>query len=202
LGGPHRSQEATYNVEFSSPLSGVFLGLSDFFVRHDEQEPDLGIKPGYSTAGLATLRPKGVAECWAAMGDSTRDMPWSWVEKTPPRTLSVAAGVVYRVCHQVIFDGDTVLSRFRIWPADRAEPSRWLCTVHTAELPMHLPRPTAASFGLFQYHGTPTRWSNIRLRPIEARLGPQDFAESRTWREILHNLRHKPKRFAWGASQS
>ena len=82
LGAPHASQEAIYDVEFSSPLDGFFVGLSDFFVRHDEQLPNLGIKPGYSSAGLATVRPEGFAECWVAMGDNTWEKDWAWVRKT------------------------------------------------------------------------------------------------------------------------
>lgn len=56
LGSPYGSQEATYQVK-SSQLSDTwaFIRLSDFFFEHVEQSPGLGIKPGYSTAGLATI---------------------------------------------------------------------------------------------------------------------------------------------------
>jgi len=176
LGAPHASQEAIYDVEFSSPMDGVFVGLSDFFVRHDEQLPNLGIKPGYSTAGLATLRPEGFAECWAAMGDNTSEKDWSWVRKTrTPAVVSIAAGVIYTVRHQVIFDAGTILARVRLWRAGRPEPNRWLCTVNTASVSPNLPRPTAASFGLFQYRGNPTQWSNIKVRPITERITPEDL---------------------------
>ena len=179
LGAPHASQEATYDVEFSSPLDGFFVGLSDFFVRHDEQVPSVGIKPGYSSAGLATLRPGGFAECWVAMGDNTWENDWAWVRKTRiPAVVSIAAGVVYTVRHQVIFDGGTIVSRFRLWRAGRPEPKGWLCTIDTASLSPNLPRPTAASFGLFQHRGNPTRWSNIKLRSIPARITPEDLVSN------------------------
>jgi len=55
LGSPHGSQEATYDVRFSDLERAKYLGLSDFFVRHEAEEPPIGIKPGWSTAGLATL---------------------------------------------------------------------------------------------------------------------------------------------------
>jgi hypothetical protein len=175
LGGPHRSQEATYNVVFSAPLQGDFLGLSDFFVRHDEQQENLGIKPGYSTAGLATLKPDGTAQCWAAMGDNTWDKDWSWVRISTPVFVAVTAGMVYAVRHQVIFDGGISLGRFRIWPAERPEPKRWLCSVHTPPLSTGLPRPTSATFGLFQHQGNPTQWSNVLVRAIEARIRAEDL---------------------------
>lgn len=55
LGSPHASQEATYGVVFAEPERGKYLGLSDFFVRHEAEAPPIGIKPGWSTAGLATV---------------------------------------------------------------------------------------------------------------------------------------------------
>ena len=175
LGAPHASQEAIYDVEFSSPLDGFFVGLSDFFVRHDEQVPSVGIKPGYSSAGLATLRPEGFAECWVAMGDNTWENDWAWVRKTRiPAVVSIAAGVVYTVRHQVIFNGRTIVSRFRLWRAGKAEPKGWTCTIDTASLSPNLPRPSAASFGLFQHRGNPTRWSNIKVRPITV-VTPEDL---------------------------
>ena len=83
LGSPHASQEATYGVVFDQPRLGKYLGLSDYFVRHEAEAPPLGIKPGWSTAGLATVtygwrpgappevRPLGPGESfdgWAAAG--------------------------------------------------------------------------------------------------------------------------------------
>jgi hypothetical protein len=60
LGSHYGSQEATYQVKFSQ-LSDTwaFIGLSDFFFEHIEQSPGLGINPGYSMAGLATIDHQG-----------------------------------------------------------------------------------------------------------------------------------------------
>lgn len=196
LGAPHASQEATYNVVFSAPLSGAFVGLSDFFVRHDEQQPNLGIKPGYSTAGLATLKPRGLAQCWAAMADNTWDKDWSWVRKSDPARVSVEADVVFAVRHQVIFDGATILSRFRIWPAAEPEPRRWLAVVDTAALSTELPRPAAATFGLFQHRGIPTRWSNIQVRALQGKISADDLAARHTLIEGWRRIRYEVGRLA------
>jgi hypothetical protein len=207
LGSPHESQEATYNVVFSKPLHGVFLGLSDFFVRHDEQSPNLGIKPGYSSAGLATVTADGVAQCWAAMGDITWEKDWSWVRKSRPVYLPLAADTVYAVRHQVIFDRGASLARFRIWPVEKLEPKRWLCRVDSMSLTSDLPRPMAASFGLFQYHGNPTQWSKIQVRPIEGKISAEDIVAHYSlvdrWRLVRYNAirmlrmaRSKARRFA------
>lgn len=201
LGGPHYSQEATYNVVFSAPLQGIFLGLSDFFVRHDEQQENLGIKPGYSTAGLATLMPDGTAQCWAAMADCTSDKDWSWVRISTPDFVALTAGMVYAVRHQVIFDGGNSLGRFRIWPAGRPEPKRWLCSVHTPPLSTGLPRPTAATFGLFQHQGNPTQWSNVRVRTIEAGISAEDltpvYALVDRWRRLRYKAKRLTRRIRW-----
>lgn len=61
LAAPTASQEATYRIEFADISKAKYLGLSDFFVRHEEEEPPIGIKPGWSTAGLATVRFDGEA---------------------------------------------------------------------------------------------------------------------------------------------
>lgn len=55
LGSSYGSQKAFYKVRFSG-LVGAFVGLSDFFAGHEEAEPAIGIKPGWSIAGLATRR--------------------------------------------------------------------------------------------------------------------------------------------------
>ncbi len=196
LGGPHESQEATYKVVFSTPLHGVFIGLSDFFVRHDEQLPNLGIKPGYSSAGLATVTADCFAQCWATMGDITWDKEWSWTRKSPPVFVSLAAGTVYAVRHQMIFGSRANLARFRIWPAEKQEPKRWLCSVDTTSLSPELPRPMAGSFGLFQYHGNPTQWSNIQVRPIQAKISAEDIVSSHPLVERWRWVRYQASRMS------
>lgn len=176
VGSLHGSQEATYTVEFDDPISGIFLGLSDFFVTHDAQEPNLGIKPGYSTAGLVTLNPDGKLQGWQSMGDSTYDKPWAWVRRSRFKTIPLSSGVRYRARHQVLFDDGIVLCRFRMWREVEPEPEDWMCRVNTAGVSNGLPRPEAAAFALFQYQGSPTQWSNIHVRSIEDRITKADLA--------------------------
>jgi hypothetical protein len=196
LGAPHASQEATYNVVFSAPLYGYFIGLSDFFVRHDEQLPNLGIKPGYSSAGLATLTAAGFAQSWAAIGDITSDKEWSWVRKSSPAFVPPATDTVYAVRHQVIFDGGVSLTRFRIWAAERPEPENWLCRIDTTSLSPELPRAVAASFGLFQNYANPTQWSNIQLRAIEDKIGAEDVVPIRPLVDRSRWVRYNASRMA------
>jgi hypothetical protein len=79
----------------------------------------------------------------------------------------VRPGAVHRVRHQVLFAEDMNLVRFKIWPKGEREPERWLCEEHDADLAPDLPRHTSGSFGLFQYGGQPTEWSNIRVSSLE-----------------------------------
>ena len=57
--------------------------------------------------------------------------------------------------------------RYRIWPATAPEPTGWLCEEQDAKVPAHLPRHTAASFGLFQHMGMPIEWSDILVTAHE-----------------------------------
>lgn len=194
LGGLHGSQEATYLVAFDEPIRGVFLGLSDFFVGHDAQEPGLGIKPGYSTAGLATLTPTGEAQCWLAMGDNTWDKLWPWVRRSRHACMPVVPRVTYRVRHQVVFDAGDVLSRFRMWPTIEKEPTHWQCSVDSVGVPVGMPRPAAAAFALFQYHGTPTRWWDVQVRSIDGRITSGDLIHrplEETPQRVLAKVRPK-----------
>ncbi|MDJ0674895.1 MAG: hypothetical protein QNJ36_05880 [Calothrix sp. MO_167.B42] len=171
LGSPYGSQESTYDVKFASNGNGShFLGLSDFFAGHTEQSPDLGIKPGYSTAGLATIDNKGWLQIWMAWGDCLYDKEDSWVIKSEKKVkLSLRAGVTYSVRHQVIMENGVNCGRFRIWKKGKPEPNIWLCQEDNAHLDPELPRITKASFGLFQYGGLPTEWSNISVRALDDR---------------------------------
>ena len=166
LGSPHGSQEATYAISFSAPAEAKYLGLSDWFVRNEDEAVPLGIKPGYSTAGLATIRPNGDARTWLSMGDNAhRDDGWL-VMTDPPSRFVAEAGVLYRVRHQVLF-GDQHTSRFRIWRVGEDEPASWLCEESDAGVPGHLPRFTQASFALFMHTGVGSEWSDIVIRSLE-----------------------------------
>lgn len=168
LGSPTGSQEATYVVEFGTDgRTGTYIGLSDYFVGHSEQEPGLGIKPGYSTAGLATIAPGGWAQMWIARGDCLVDKPWAWLERSRyPSRYPVQPGVRYRVRHQCIIEPHVNLARFRLWPDGDAEPTEWLCVEDNADLAPGLERLVSASFGLFQFGGHATEWSEISLRRL------------------------------------
>lgn len=189
LAAPHASQEATYGVRFSDLEGAKYLGLSDFFVGHEENDPPLGIKPGWSTAGLATLtsgwrpgspaevglrpaaegataRPDGEARVWLASGDNARRAGRWLVRTDPPARVPIAAGVTYRVRHQVRFEGGTNRARFRLWPADEPEPERWLCDEDDSGVERGLARFSRASFALFQHTGSATEWTDPRVVPL------------------------------------
>jgi len=168
LGSYHGSQEATYEVKFRDNGRGVvFRGVSDFFAGHEEQSPELGIKPGYSSAGLATIHNRGEARVWISRGDCLMDKDWTWVVKTEyPAYLDIEPYVTYCVRHQVIMAEGVNYCRYRIWKKGDIEPEKWLCQEHNAHLPQHFPRITEAAFGLFQYGGLPTEWSNITVRAL------------------------------------
>ena len=168
LGSYHGSQEATYEVKFRDNGRGaIFRGISDFFAGHEQQSPGLGIKPGYSSAGLATIHHKGEARAWISMGDCLMDKDWTWVVKTKyPAYIDIEPYVIYCVRHQVIITDGINCCRYRIWKKGDPEPDKWLCEEHNAHLSENLPRITKAAFGLFQYGGLPTEWSNISIRAL------------------------------------
>ena len=169
IGSPHGSQEATYDVRFGGK-EGTFVGLSDFFVAHHELDPGLGIKPGYSSAGLATIRPGRWAEAWLLHGALLEGKDWDWpwtLSRIRPLLRRIRPGIPYRVRHQVLFAEGVNLVRFRIWRKGTPEPRTWTCEEHDADLDDGLERHREGSFGLCQYGGRPTEWSNIRLRPLE-----------------------------------
>lgn len=170
LGSPGESQEATYDIEFdlndSSDLD--YAGLSDFFARHEEQSPELGIKPGYCTSGLGTISPIGEAKLWMAIGDCLTDKDWAWVIRTEnPAHFPIQSGIIYRVRHQVIIYNDVNWSRYKIWKKNEQEPYEWLCDEDNIYLNDKLPRINKASFGLFQFGGNPTSWTNISVQKLE-----------------------------------
>jgi hypothetical protein len=166
LGSPHGSQEATYRVRFLDLRGVKWLGPSDFFAGHEEADPPREIKPGWSSAGMAALKPNGEARSFLAWGDHSGTAR-EWVVQTrPPRRFEVAANTDYRVRHRVEFRDGVSRVRWRIWPEGGPEPQEWLCEESDESVATGLPRHRAASFGLFQHSGMPIEWSDIRLHEI------------------------------------
>jgi len=199
LGSAYGSQEASYDVTFSNCGSSFcFMGLSDFFSGHEAQSPELGIKPGYSTGGLATLDNKGRARIWLAWGDCLMEINETWVVKTEKLArFVVEPDVPYRVRHQMILQGDVNCSRFRIWRKGDEEPSKWLCEENTLHLdPAHRPIHKA-SFGLFQCWGGPTSWSNITVRHLD--VDSESICLTPRRRELLTRGWSKLADLAWKA---
>ena len=168
LGSPHGSQEATYSVIFND-TTGVFLGLADFFAGHEAAIPAIGIKPGWSSAGLATIRPdrNGSAQTWLAWGDLLYD-DRVWVVKTdPPKPFEYQVGCEYRVRQQVLFRDGINRARFKIWPGGEPEPDGWLCEESDEDIQDKKIKFRKGSFGLFQFNGQPTEWFNIKVVCLE-----------------------------------
>ncbi|KPQ34519.1 MAG: hypothetical protein HLUCCA11_14565 [Phormidesmis priestleyi Ana] len=186
IGSPHQSQEATYDVRFTGRK--VFMGVSDFFTAHVEQSPDLGIKPGYCTSGLATINAQGNAQVWIAWGDNLIDNEQEWVVKTAENTawIDIELHRLYSVRHQTIIGNGINGSRFKIWPKDKPEPKAWLCEEHNKGLDPKFPRNQQASFGLFQYFGSPTEWSNIVVKALE--IDPRSIKLRRTKKNYAKRL--------------
>ncbi len=196
LGSPNASQEATYNVRFCT-LEGEFVGLSDFFVRHELQDEGLGIKPGYSTNGLATLTPKGLARLWMATGDCLMSKDWAWVIRTEREPeVSIQADTLYSVRHQSFSHDGFTHARFRIWNSGTPEPIAWLCHLSNDNVDADKPRNQRASFGLFRYGTGRTEWSNILVREIkrsEINLADPVFRWAKLQR-LLRQIRGAVKR--------
>jgi hypothetical protein len=166
LGAPHASQEATYTVRFTAFEGVKWLGPSDFFAGFEDKEPAIGVKTGWSSAGMIALNPAGEARCFLSWGDhSNTSREWVVVSE-PPARLAIAPGAAYAVRHQVRFEGGVDRCRFRIWRAGKREPEGWLCEESDQRLAPHLPRHRAASFALFQHSGAAIEWSDIRVRRL------------------------------------
>jgi hypothetical protein len=166
LGSPAASQEATYRFVAHQPHKAKYIGLSDFFVRNETEDPPIGVKPGYSTAGLATVKFNHEARSWLSFGDNAHRSE-CWLAVTdPPATFAIDAERPYRVRHQLLIAAGVTTSRFRIWPEDAPEPGQWLCQESDAAVDPAKPRFTAASFGLFMHTGVGSEWSDIRLRTL------------------------------------
>jgi hypothetical protein len=167
LGSPAGSQEATYRIRFHNVSAGKYVGLSDFFVSHEDDDPPIGIKPGWSTAGLATIRSDGEARSWIAWGDNSHG-PNAWMVVTePPAHFRAEDSIDYRVRHQIHIAGGKNRTRFRIWKETEEEPDTWLCAEDDAEVARSLPRHMQASFSLFQHTGVGSEWSDIRIARLD-----------------------------------
>ena len=166
LGSPHASQEATYQVRFTDLTKVKWLGPSDYFAGHAGPTPPIGIKPGWSTAGMMNISARNEARGFLAYGDHVgTDQEWV-IQTAPPKRFIVAARVDYRVRHQVLFRDGVDTNRFRIWRVGEAEPSEWLIEQDDSSIPDALPKYHEASFSLFQHSGFPIEWSDIRVRAL------------------------------------
>lgn len=172
LGSAARSQEATYRVIFHNPGQAKYVGLSDFFVRNEPEEPPIGIKPGYSTAGLATIDRHGAARGWIALGDNAHRRDAWLVFTDPPAEFVPAPETAYRVRHRLVLEADVNRVMFRIWPEDGEEPQDWLCSETDASVPPDKPRFSSASFGLFMHTGVGTEWSDVRVTRLPGNDAP------------------------------
>jgi hypothetical protein len=167
LGSLHGSQEATYQVRFTDLTKVKWLGPSDFFAGHAGPTPAIGIKPGWSTAGMMALSPRNEARGFLAYGDHVgTDQEWV-VQTAPPRRFIVRARVDYRVRHQVLFRDGVDHDRFRIWPVGEPEPAEWLVEEDDSAIPSGFPKYTRASFSLFQHSGFPIEWSDVVVRSLD-----------------------------------
>jgi hypothetical protein len=166
LGSPHGSQEATYAVRFTDLTKVKWLGPSDFFAGHAGPTPPIGIKPGWSTAGMMALNPRNEARGFLAYGDHVGTHEEWVVQTAPPKRFKVRAGITYRVRHQVSFMGGVDRLRYRIWRADDPEPDAWLVEEDDSAVPAGFPKYREASFSLFQHSGFPIEWWDIRVRGL------------------------------------
>jgi len=167
VGSKHGSQRATYDVRFTDLTKVKWLGPSDFFTGHAGPEPPIGIKPGWSSAGLVALNPRNEARMFLAYGDHVgTDEEWV-VQTAPPMRFCPEPGGWYSVRHEVFFRDGVNSARFKIWPRAEAEPTNWLLEESDSGVAEHFHRHRKASFGLFQHSGMPNEWSNIRLDALD-----------------------------------
>ena len=167
LGSPHGSQEATYAVRFTDFTKVKWLGPSDFFTGHAGPTPPIGIKPGWSTAGMMALNPRNEARAFLAYGDHVGTSQ-EWVVQTlPPKRFYPKCNVLYHVRHQVEFKDGVNYVRYKIWPATETEPGGWLVEENDSLIPSEYPKYTECSFSLFQHSGFPIEWSNIYIKPLD-----------------------------------
>jgi len=167
VGSKHGSQRATYDVRFTDFAKVKWLGPSDYFTGHAGPEPPIGIKPGWSSAGLVALNPRNEARMFLAYGDHVgTDEEWV-VQTAPPVRFCPEPGTWYSVRHEVLFRDGVNSARFKIWPRAEGEPTDWLLEESDYGVAEYSHRHRKASFGLFQHSGMPNEWSNIRIHALE-----------------------------------
>jgi hypothetical protein len=173
LGSPNTSQEATYSIRFLEMAGAKWLGCSDFFAGMTEGTPWRGIRVGWCTGGMAAFSPSDGARSFLAWGDHSGD-PREWAIATnPAKPVSIERGRLYRVRHQVTFADGLNRVRWRIWPSGQREPDEWFCEEDSGQVPPELPRPTTASFSLFQHLGHSIEWSDILVEAYSSVAGDE-----------------------------
>lgn len=166
LGSPHTSQEATYNVRFLDRTKVKWFGPSDYFTGHAGPTPPIGIKPGWSTAGMMNISGRNEARIFLAYGDHVgTDEEWV-IQTSPPKKFIVQERALYSVRHQVVFENGVDTCRYKIWLAHEPEPDGWLVEEDDSSIPDSFPKYTEASFSIWQHSGMPVEWSNIRVNPL------------------------------------
>ena len=126
LGPAAQSQEATFRIRFHDVAAGKYVGVGDFFVGHEDNRVPLGIKPGWSTAGMATVKSNGECRSWIAWGDNC-DHPNMWMIVTEPAAYFRPIGKLdYRVRHQVCLERASQVPA-SAFGGGRDEPEDWLC---------------------------------------------------------------------------
>lgn len=178
LGSPTQSQEATYEFRYLDGSRSKYVGFSDFFVGHEIEDPSVPIKPGWSTVGLATLRPRGEGEwearIWIARGDKPGWRPTSaapeqrratprLVRTEPAAFLPLEPRRWHHVRHQVEYCRTFVAAKFRVWPTGEPEPDAWTCSERSPE---GGPPVGESTFGLFQHSGFSSEWRSVKVSPL------------------------------------
>ncbi len=161
LGSPHGNQEATNNVDFPDPSKIKWLGTSDFFAGHQGLTPPIGMKPGWSSAGMIALNPHEEGRSFLAYVDLVGTHHECVVHITPRKRFNVRKHVLYWVRHQVrLTDGIDNL-RYKSWIEGTPEPNKWLIEEDASCIPNQFPKYKECTYELFQHSGMPIEWSNI-----------------------------------------
>lgn len=177
LGRRQHSQEATYQFRYFDGTRSKYVGFSDFFIGHEPEKPGALIKAGWSTAGLATSRPRGEGawetRIWIARGDrpgwrpksaneAGDTSPFGVVRTDPAVFCELQPHVWHNVRHRLEVNSDSVVTSIKVWQEFSEEPEEWLCR----ETHKTIGLESGATFGLFQHSGVPSEWRRISVREI------------------------------------